>query len=344
MIKNLNLIKTIGIFFVVIIHFGPIAYNYENNILTFNFYLVYRSLLSIGVPLLLLVSGYLLTSKNYSISKILKRIIHIFLLIVIFKFIYALTITFKIPSFDEFIYSLTTTSAKGYRVNSLWYLYALIAIFFLLPILNIVAKNKKVYTYLTVLVISYPFLFKKIELLFNGVNEYNMQLFQTLFPFQTQYLFAIALFIVGGWFKLNEEKFKIRINVIFLAVIILLLLIIQSFIAIFIANASGNLFDPMYDGYSTFTCFINSCLIFYILRYQANSIDNKLINIIADNTLGIYLIHWPIAYYLKNSFMKNPLINIYIDNIFLSIVILFLSLLISFLLRKNFLTAKLVKF
>lgn len=344
MIKNLNLIKAIGIFFVVIIHFGPIIYSYENDILSFDFYLVYRSFLSIGVPLLLLVSGYLLIKKEYPIKKILKRIVHIFLLILIFKFIYALTMALKIPSFEDFIYSLTTTSANGYRVNSLWYLYALIAIFFILPILCYIAKNKKLYNYITILVIVYPFFFKKIELLFNGVNEYNMQLFQSLFPFQTQYLFAIALFIVGGWFRLNEDKLKFKINNILSFIIIIILLIIQSFIAVIITNASGNLFDPMYDGYSTITCFINACLIFYLLRYQLKSVNNRFINIIADNTLGIYLIHWPIAYYLKSSFMVNPIVNVYFDNFILSIVVLFISLIISLILKKNRYSAKLVKF
>lgn len=344
MIKNINLIKFIGIFIVVLIHFGPILYAYEDKTLSFNMFLVYRSFLSIGVPILLLTSGYLLIEKTYSIKKIMKRILHVFILIIIFKIIYALAFTYSLPSFKDLIYALTTTGANGYRVNSLWYLYALIAIYFLLPFFTYIAKNKKLYNYLVILLISYPVFFNIIEIIFNAKVDYKMQIFQSLYPFQTQYLFAIAAFVVGGWFKLNKNKLQYNFKASYVIIIVVVLLVLQSILALLLTNTSEVLFDPMYDGYATFTCFINSCLIFYILKFQIKSIDNKFINFVANNTLGIYLIHWPIAYYIKTPFMKNPIINSYLDNILLTIIVFFISLFISYLLQKNKLTAKLVKF
>lgn len=344
MIKNINLIKVIGVFFVVVIHFGPILYDYNNDTLSFNFFLIYRSFLSMGVPLLLLTSGYLLITKDYSIKKIMFRIIHVFIIIIIFKLIYALAFTYQFPDFQKFLYALTTTKADGYRVNSLWYLYALIAVYFLLPFFNYIAKNKRLFNYLTIILVSYPVIFSILELVFNAHVDYNMELFQTLYPFQTRYLFAIASFALGGWLRLNKDTFTYEFKTWLTIVIIIVLLVVQSLLAIIFTNISNVLFDPMYDGYATFTCFINSFLVFYLLKFKLKRIDNKYINYIAQNTLGIYLIHWPLAYYIKTPFMENPIINGYLDNIILSVIILLVSLFISYLLQLNKITAKLVKF
>ncbi|MEG0569312.1 MAG: acyltransferase family protein, partial [Erysipelotrichales bacterium] len=76
-VNNISLLKTIAISLVVMIHFGPLQYSYEGTKLNYNMFLVYRSLLSIGVPLFLIISGYLTIEKDYSIKKCLRRVSHL---------------------------------------------------------------------------------------------------------------------------------------------------------------------------------------------------------------------------------------------------------------------------
>ncbi|MDL2211251.1 acyltransferase [Erysipelotrichaceae bacterium OttesenSCG-928-M19] len=343
-IKNINLIKVVGILLVIIIHFGPMNYAHTNDKLDFNFFLLYRSFLAIGVALLLIVNGYLVINKNYSLKKILINIVHLAILLFVFKFIYALTFNELNFTIDSFLYSLMTTAAKNYRVNHLWFMYALIAIYFLLPLISKIFENKKLYLYLTILVCSYSFGFIIIETIFNLTNNYEMQLFQTLYPFQTHYLFALSYFLLGGLIRQYEDKIKnLQINNIVLILIMLSSLVIQALYFVFINNLSQENFDPMYNGYSTLTTALNATILFYLLKYRVRELNHKHLDGIAYYSLGIYLIHWPLAFYLKKQFLSNYFVLDYLSNIIISLVILLICYLLCYLLGKNKYLQKLIK-
>ncbi|MDF9867420.1 surface polysaccharide O-acyltransferase-like enzyme [Bacilli bacterium PM5-3] len=342
--KNIDLIKAFAIYFVLLNHFGVLAYNIIEDKLYFDLFLIYRSFLGVAVALFLMVSGYLIAEKKYDLNKIIKRVIQFIILIFLFKFIYALSFANAQFSLKSIIYFFSTTAAKGYRVNSLWYMYALVGIYLLLPFIQKIYQDKKMYLYLCLLVSIYSFIIVPIELVFKANNGYDMQVFNVMFPFNSHYIFALGYFLVGGLIKKYEFKIKeFPIKTSMLIIIMVLMLIVQSFFSIYITNVSLNTFDPMYDGYKTITNLITSFCLFILFKYQIKEVNNKYIEYISKNSLAIYLLHWPIAYYVKNFLFNYFTINVYISNVIGTVVVLLICLAITYLINLNKSISKFMK-
>ncbi|MEG0364470.1 MAG: acyltransferase [Erysipelotrichales bacterium] len=337
-VNNISLLKTIAISLVVMIHFGPLQYSYEGTKLNYNMFLVYRSLLSIGVPLFLIISGYLTIEKDYSIKKCLRRVSHLLFLIIAFKIIYAYSFNVGFKSFSDLVYALTSTIAKGYRVNHMWYLYALIAIYLMYPIISYCYKDKKIYTYIVIIVVSSAFILNPVCLLFKETLGYDLQLIEATLPLQSHYLFAIAYFMVGGWLRKAELPLFKKLGITPLLISFVLLISLQALYAQVLSNYTNTLFDPMYDGYSIVTCLFSSIIVFTIFKDKVKRIDSKFIKKVSCYTFGIYLIHWPLAYYIKPIIFDLVNINIYIENFIASIIVLLISLLLNIKYLKNLIT------
>ena len=334
--KNLNLIKTIAISLVILSHFGPIAYNVIDGTMEFNFFLIYRSSLSCAVPLFLIVSGYLIISKKYEYQKIFKRIIQFLILLFSFKFMYGLAFAKFSFSFDSIVYFFTTTAADGYRVNSLWYLYALIGIFLLLPFIQKLYEDKKIYLLLCLIVLAFTFLVKPIELIFNATFDYELQFFTVLYPFRSHYGFALGYFLLGGLLQRYENKIQdIQVKTPILLLVIGVMIVSQAYFSLLISNLSETTFDPMFDGYKLLTNLVTSVLLFIIIKYRMKEYNHQIIDYIGRNTLLIYLLHWPIAYYVKEYLFNNLNINDYLLNVFGSIIVLLICLAIAKIVNNN---------
>ena len=336
MYKNLNLIKSIALFLVIVIHFSYQPYLFIDETMKFNLFVMFRSFLSSAVPLFLFTSGYLIINKEYELRKILKKIIVLILLLFLFKFLYALAFNNAQFSRESITFFFTTTGAIGYRVNSLWFMYALIGIFILLPIIQLVYNSPKLYTYLCLVVCIYAFVIVPFQIVFNANHNFNIQVFDVTFPFRTHYEFALGYFLIGGLIKQNIDKIsKIRVGIVYLIILAIFSVFIHALISIYLNNIQDIFFDPMYDGYSLFTNVITSLIVFYILKFRLKTIDNKLINFIAKNSLLIYLLHWPITYYIKKIMFENININMQVNNFLASIIILIICIIITCILSFN---------
>lgn len=343
-IKNIDLIKVLAIFIVLLNHFGPLGFQYEQNQLQFNGFLIYRSFLALGAPLFLLCSGYLTLTKEYSIKQTLKRCLLIFFLIFFYKIAYG--IAFQAFSFDyeKILFGFTTSIAKDYRVNSLWFLYAFLAITLVLPLLQQIYKNKKLFIYLSIIVIIASSVFAPIDLAFNATHEYELQLLRLIQPFEYHYSFAFAYFLLGGLFRLHDEKLQSKNYSFIIAIALMLLMFVaQSYLAIYLSSITKELIDPMYNGYQLITNVISVSLAFYLLKYKTISFDNRYLRVIANNTFGIYLLHWPLAYYTKIAITNNPNLQSYILNVVYSAFIMFVCLIASYLLSQIPIIKKIVK-
>lgn len=139
---NLELIRTISIFLVVLIHFC----NYyiktaepEFNV-NYSAALFYNVFARVSVPLFFMVSGALAFRKEFDFGKNNRKMIHMIIVLVVWNVIYWLWDYFFLDhSMTTNIISYIFTPVK----NHLWYMYAYIALLIANPLISLLAKNMK---------------------------------------------------------------------------------------------------------------------------------------------------------------------------------------------------------
>jgi len=198
------------------------------------------------------------------------------------------------------------------------------------------------------LVLIYPFVFQNFEMWLNARQDFNVQLAQTLYPLTTHFQFAIGFYLVGCWIKKNEKRVKTTFDPLKIRTLLMIVgvsVMMLAYFAVLMTNHTTTLFDPMYNGYATLFTLISSILIFIILKYKIKPVpSSKIISDLSKHSFGIYLLHWPIAYYVKGFLIDESRSISYVSNFILSILILILCLYITKLLKINKITCRLISF
>ena len=142
--------------------------------------------------------------------------------------------------------------------------------------------------------------------IFKGVN---FMYYSEFVPFKTMSSGMIFYFILGGWLHKNQDK----LNNISIAKLLLLLFVGQALLLaewFFISNNSGINWDSVFGGYTTCAtmCMAVSTYIL-VIKFRGKIKNRKNIisffELIGDNTLGIYYIHWIIGYTLLTYLKQN---------------------------------------
>lgn len=141
---NLELIRTISAFLVVLIHFCN--YYTEKAVpdfeINYSAALLYNVFARVSVPLFFMISGALAFRKDFDFKKNNKKILHMIIVLIVWNVIYWLWDCF-------FLDRDMTTNIVSYIFipvkNHLWYMYAYIAILIANPLTSILAKYMKPY-------------------------------------------------------------------------------------------------------------------------------------------------------------------------------------------------------
>ncbi|MBE6157534.1 MAG: hypothetical protein E7160_01950 [Firmicutes bacterium] len=272
---SFDILRVIAMIMVVTIHVSNV-YSRSFGIISnssFIISLVFNTFSRISVPIFLMISGALLLDREFNREKYFKRIRKFIILIIVWDIIYLIWEYLYLGTTYTNLYKLIFTP---YRAH-LWFLYTILILYIIQPILRLVLLKSS--TKVKTILLSLWILFSTGSMLNPTLAQYF-----TIFSY-------MGFFVVGKYLydyvKSNDLR---KYNIIL--IIISLILFIMSIILNYQTSIRTNMFYNLFFAYRTPFIFIPSISIFTLIvnNYKKDSI-NKLVMLLSDLSLGVYLIH-----------------------------------------------------
>lgn len=340
-----DLLKAIATLFVLVYHLSIMDVDFLHH-KEWSVYMGYylKSLLSTCVPLFFFVNGGLLMRKSkLEVKGHARKIIKIILLTLVWGVItqIALSLIWSVPlSFFEIIQGVFILK-RGW-VNHLWFFEALIVIYVFYPLLfNSLKTNVRVFYYFASAVFVFTFLnrfigdfTKMLSMTFGFLGDGDFEsinYFLDFNPFKGIYGYSIGYFILGGIlfnFQTKLKTNKARLLSIILLPISMGLLFLYG---VKISEDHNEIWDIVWYGYDNIFTLINVVLLFLLaLHYKKRGLFGRLVALIAENSLGIYLIHLIIRALIKPYIPMSG----FLGTLIFALSSLFISLSISLVIKK----------
>lgn len=298
-IYSFDIIRIIATLMVIMIHTaGVFVSDADADFFSFTVGNFLDSLSQIAVPLFLMLSGALMLDeeKEFTIRKSIKYALNIFALLGIWSLIYAV------------IYNILIPVTQGNPVNSdfsnfvsdlllghyhMWYLYLIIGLYLITPLLRLFVKksNLKTLKYFLLLAIFVPFLSVLLNVI--CVNVFHTQLFASFVnSFKMGYISDYLVYYILGWFLVNCEFTQKQRMGIYLSGITGFLLTF-GLNEIFI-HSNPNVYESLYSASSfAIFCAAAATFTFFFYRFKTRTFGRAsgFIAYISKITFGVYLIH-----------------------------------------------------
>ena len=261
----------------------------------------------LGVNLFILITGYFLINSKFSFKKLIKLIIEVNFYYLITLFV-SLTVGKSIGGGVTALFpNFKTTFLRFFAVifNRYWFITAYILIYILSPYLNKFIKSltKNEHKKLLIIILTIWSIIPTFFGIFNNNTESLL--------YYNRFIWLIILYFLGAYIKLyslkffNKNKIKrfIMISLISFTTMILGVIIIYHFKDIFLKigiKQEAYFWQP-----NSIPMIILSIAIFELfLNFKIK--NNKLINLLASTTLGIYMLHdGPLANILWKKVFKS---------------------------------------
>ena len=306
--SNIELLRILAIICIISFHYvyksGYVLTDLKANSLIIKSFWFLGEL---GVNLFILITGYFLINSKFSFKKLIKLIIEV-------NFYYLITLFVSLTfgnSIEGGIVALfpnfKTTFLRFFAVifNRYWFITAYILIYILSPYLNKFIKSltKNEHKKLLIIILTIWSIIPTFFGIFNNNTESLL--------YYNRFIWLIILYFLGAYIKLyslklfNKNKIKrsIMISLISFATMILGVIIIYHFKDIFLKigiKQEAYFWQP-----NSIPMIILSIAIFELfLNFKIK--NNKLINLLASTTLGIYMLHdGPLANILWKKIFKS---------------------------------------
>jgi len=307
----IDLIRVCAMFFVVFLHSAaPILYKIGK--IDFSYWMIgniYDSMVRMAVPLFFMVSGVLLLNQKEEPLLVFfkKRFLKVVIPLIAWSFIY---IIFKKYGLHQNVNILKDMIASFNRPEyyHLWFLYTIIGIYLILPILKIFIKNASqniqiYFILLWILSVSViPF-----------INHFTGLHIKSYMPMMAGYI---------GYLVLGYQLAKIKITkkIFYIGMLFIILSTIGTAFGTYYLSEKAGKYIGFFYSYFGVSTLIQAIAYFIVLKYIGEKILSKSINLskgiaaISITSLGIYLIH-PIYIYILEKvgitvFASNPLIMV----------------------------------
>lgn len=293
----IDLLRIIAMFGIVLLHTtAPLLYQFEKISASYWWTAnVYDSAVRVCVPLFFLISGYLLLGKSQKLSYfILKRIKKVVIPLFAWSLIYLIwkrIIVFDYTISIKSVYSIIITPSYYH----LWFIYALIFVYYLIPILRKLILNSSEYTKYYFVIIWF-FIVSTVPLFENFTGLVNKIDFLAMPGFAGYFVLG---YIIGH--KNISKKIFIIANVI------LILSYIFTVVSTYLLSAQNGIFNGYFYGYFSPNIILLSVTLFLSVRYKSQDIKfenyqlgSKIIEKVSAASLGIYLVHPILLHHLKN--------------------------------------------
>lgn len=295
----------------------------------------YNGLQRWNVPVFVMISGALFLGKEISLKQLYsKKIIRMIIVFIFWSLLYA---CWDFLTIDQYgIKHFIREVVFGHY--HLWFLYMLVGLYMIVPLLSIIVKNNRLTKYFLILALVFAFTLP-------GLNDIIGQIVPRLSEVLTTVISKIQLnFVLGysGYFVLGFflSRSQISRKTEIIIYILGLLGVIFTIGATFGLSNWLNLPMGCFLGNLTLNTFIVSVAVFTFFKQHLNKPVNSpktqnLIMFISKCTFGVYLIH-PFFIEALNKFANintlsfNPIISIPV----ISIVVFLASLMVSILFNK----------
>ena len=282
------------------------------------------SIVKWAVPIFLMISGTLFLSRNIEIKTIYKKyILRLFIALVFWSAVYTVLEYFTQRPRPR---DLITTFVSGYV--HLWYLYLMIALYMLVPILRLIVKNKQIMKYYMVLSTIFAFVVPMIlnidivsKIASGAINNMHID-----------FVMGLTLFFVAGYYFSSVQISKrSKIIIYSIAVLSLLSYFARIIYAIYklkdyYLDISLNTIGTLFISFAIYVLFMNIC--------KNKKQTSKFVACLSKYSFGIYLVHMLII--KLSTYFDLPYTHL---NIFLYVPIMFvltsaITFVIVFVLKK----------
>ena len=292
----IDLIKVFAIFSVLVLHIAAPILEQYNNISLSSWHIgnIYDSAVRMSVPLFFMISGVLLlNSKEENLNTFFKkRFLKVVIPLIVWTFLYILFRKY-IQHQDINIFIQLFKGILSPRYFHLWFLYVIVGIYLILPLLKILINNST-----TKMQIYFLLLWLYSFSIIPSIGEFTGQNIPNYLPMMSSFIGFLVLGFLLEKIKISKKFFYISI----------LLAIASTAIAIlgtYYLTEKANKFIPFFYHYSNIIIIIQASAYFIMMRYIAEEyISNmpklkSIIFTISFTSLGIYLIHPMILFLLR---------------------------------------------
>ncbi len=344
---NIDLLKTLAIFFVVFYH-GLII---KQDFLTapsfetyFNFFLI--TILSTGVPLFFFCNGFLLFNKPLNLKKHIFKVVHLVIITTIWAFLtIAIMMLTDNVRFTPVQFFKAFLDMKQDMIGYLWFMGALVCIQLLFPILKGAFDTSKAsILYMAIIAYIIPLGVMCIERVCSAIVHDAAGVYFRMFnPFSGLVAYSFTYFCLGGLAGFYQEEIKQKIeekhiNAKLIAVCaILVSCVCLAAYGVLKSRKMNAIWDMVFASYDSIFTIINVAAIYMLsLSYKPKEggISASIVRIIGMNTLGIYLIHEIFVHMLTKRLVANPWCTNVAVNLIYAVVLICVCTAITWLIKK----------
>lgn len=270
-----DILRVIAMIMVIVVHVSNVYSRSFGLISNDSFFisLLFNTISRVSVPIFFMISGALLLDRNFELKKYRNRILKYVFLIVVWDIIYLIWEYFYLGVTYTKLYNLIL---NPYRAH-LWFLYSILVVYILQPILRIVLYK---------ISDNFKFILLCIWLIISTISIINssVTLALTIFTY-------IGFFILGKYiydFIRNNDLKRYSIIIIITMIICLLTSVFLNYLS----SIRYQMFYNLYFAYKTpFITVASLCLyVLILINYQKDNL-NKVIIQLSNLSLGVYLIH-----------------------------------------------------
>lgn len=290
---------------------------------------LYDSSVRFCVPVFVMLTGALLLPKVYEIGEFLKkRFLRIILPFLFWSVIY-IVFTYYVklsPNHEMSTLEVITWSLDLLRSGTsphLWYIYMIIGIYLITPIISKWAQNCKENEIIYFLIIWFVALILNQPILERYITDIDVSYFSDF----------IGYLVLGYYLSVKTFKYnKFTINTIAILMIVIGVIITMAG-TYYLSNRDGK-FNQYFYGYMTLNTLMVSAGVFIVFKNLKTTKSSKIIDFISKYSYGIYLVHVLVLFYLSKCGIDFSLMNPIFSIPLTTLLCLFLSILIIYLVNK----------
>ena len=261
----IDIIRILAFIFIVLLHTVNIQYGV-------NIWILLYGIISIGVNLFIMVSGYLLLDKSEKMSVFFKkRIKGIFPLFIFFNVVYIFVNKVKI---------MPVLQGKEIVAPHFWYIYMILGLYFITPWLQKVLKFAKKETFI-ILVLWF---------LCSILNPHFIKFDLPRIPFShfpiTEF---IGYYILGYYIKVDRNKIK-KVPFSIIIIIYLIGFFISAISTKYVLLKTGNRISDFFDKNSLGTFFMTVSFFTFFIKLDFKN-RNEAVKIVSNSTYFAFLVH-----------------------------------------------------
>ena len=261
----IDIIRILAFIFIVLLHTVNIQYG-------INIWILLYGVISIGVNLFIMISGYLLLDKSEKMSVFFKkRIRGIFPLFIFFNIVYIFVNKVKI---------MPVLQGKEIVAPHFWYIYMILGLYFITPWLQKVLKFAKKETFI-ILVLWF---------LCSILNPHLIKFDLPRIPFShfpiTEF---IGYYILGYYIKVDRDKIK-KVPFYIIIIIYLIGFFISAISTKYVLLKTGNRISDFFDKNSLGTFFMTVSFFTFFIKLDFKN-RNEAVKIVSNSTYFAFLVH-----------------------------------------------------